>query len=303
LEAVARIRAPFKAADPAFEMHSNARELEVLSGGALVVLLGSEAPLAAAAALAVMTTSLEGARSYELPMNLVSIAESASVVISEANRKRPDLGSILGSDAPKVDFTKAIAKLKEAFDVNNASSALTLAAESTRGALVDMQKRLANAMSAANRFMTTQDEELQMLWWLVGGRSWDFDTPFVDLGNMRCLVLAKELAGLTKRLPGPRSVKGLLSRAGLDARVQVTIPSAVNACDLPWLTALVTGMSPSPITQPIHFAIARKVETKDDSSWIAGWAATVGIDATSALPNLNLSTQFFRERLLALPQG
>jgi hypothetical protein len=180
-------------------------------------------------------------------------------------------------------------------------AALPVAAQSARTALGQVSKATAQAIRAANTFISIQDEELQMLWWLFGERSYDLDCAFSAIpAEAQALVLAKELADKTEFLPGPISAKALLSRAGIKDRKKVTIPDAVNRCDSAWLASLVNDSRASPVSQPIHFAIQRKRETGDQTSWVAGWAAAAGVEADRAVSALTLGNLFYRERLLAL---
>jgi hypothetical protein len=79
----------------------------------------------------------------------------------------------------------------------------------------------------------------------------------------------------------------------------LTVPAAVNKCDLGWLASLVNNDNPSPVLMPIHFAIHRKLETRDEASWVEGWGAASGIKPDHELPALTLSNLFYRERLLS----
>ena len=152
-----------------------------------------------------------------------------------------------------------------------------------------------------NTFVRVQDEELQMLWWLTGQRSEDLDCAFGAVAaDAQSLVFAKELADHTEFLPGPASVKGLLSRAGLKERKKIAISTAINAADSAWVRKFVPEGEPSPVSTPIHFGIKRQLETGQGEAWIAGWAAAVGVKATLAVSPLGLGVLFYRERLLLL---
>jgi hypothetical protein len=149
-------------------------------------------------------------------------------------------------------------------------------------------------------YFTIQDEELQMLWWLLGERSIDRNCAFSSLSAVeRPLVLAKELAGLTGYLPGPFAIKSILSRAGLRDSDELTIVECVNAGDQEWLKWLVDDQQPSPVTRPIHAAVSRKLETGDNESWISGWAAAAEIDSAQKVSALQLGLLFYRECLQA----
>ncbi|WNG50498.1 hypothetical protein F0U60_44980 [Archangium minus] len=294
--ALARLRQPFKDADELFDMQGNSRELEILCGAGLVTLFNKNVDISAIAALSVTTTALGGARAIDLPQDLLVQAENALAKTADRNRERPNLREFAVSGAPNTDFDKAVIKVRQQPDFNSVAAAFTSIDEVVRDAL----KKSAESILAVNKFITAQDEELQMLWWLVGERSWDYDCAFSAVSpEAQPLLFAKELSQLTNFFPGPRSVKALLSRAGLKDRKKLTVPAAVNECDPTWLAQLVDGVDVSPISQPIHFAIRRKLETGDKESWIAGWAAAAGIDAGHTLPALTLGSLFYRERLLA----
>ena len=71
-----------------------------------------------------------------------------------------------------------------------------------------------------------------MLWWLTSQRSSDYNCSFAEIpSDAQPLVLASELASNTEFLPGPPSVKGILSHAGLKDQEDVRIADAVNAAD------------------------------------------------------------------------
>lgn len=299
-DALQNISKAFKDSDPEFTVEDNARELEVLSGASLAILFEQGAEMAAIAALATTTAALAGARKPNLPMDLVALAEEAICDTAQSARQRPDISRHASADAPKFDFEKAAAKYREAANPDGMAQAFTLAAEATRSALGALAKRQATALQSVNKFIKIQDEELQMLWWLVGQRSHDLDCGFDMLSaEAQPFVLSKELADMTEFLPGPASVKALLSRAGLKERKKLPLSSLVNGADPTWLSKVIDGVDISPVTQPIHFGIQRQLETSGGTAWVAGWVAAAGLEADPSLSPLTIGVQFYRERLLA----
>lgn len=294
------IRKVFKEADSLFEMYGNSRELEVLCSAGLVAILENGDEVGAAAALAITTAGLSRSQ-IGMPQELTALADRSILRIAESYRKRPDLTKYAQADLPKLEFGKAMEKVREQVNWEGVAVAFSLAAEATRNAISQITQRTNRAIAAANKVIAIQDEELQMLWWLFGQRSWDLNCTFTAIPpNAQPLVLSKELAQTTEFLPGPVSVKPLLSRAGLKESGKLTIPKAVNACDVSWLTQLVEESNPSPVTLPIHSAIRRKLETGETEAWVAGWAAATEIAATYALSPLTLGILFYRERLLTI---
>jgi hypothetical protein len=296
-----KIRQAFKTTDAAFEMQGNDREMQILAGAALEARMSRGDTVGAEAALGIATAALGGARKPDLPIDLRVLGEAAIDRIADANRARPKLAVYMSTDAPKFDFEKAAAKVREQQNWEGVIAAFGLAAEGARNGFIGIARQQANAVRAIDSFIKVQDEELQMLWWLTGQRSEELDCAFDAVpANAQALVFAKELADHTEFLPGPASIKGLLSRAGLKNRKKVGIPAAINAADPEWLRGFVSDEEPSPVTTPIHYAVKRKLETGENEAWVAGWAAAAEVPPTMTLSPLTIGVLFYRERLLLL---
>jgi hypothetical protein len=284
-------------------MQRNDKELRILAGATLAgCLLAGNALVASETALAVSTALVGGAKKGDLPMDLNVLAEAAIVQTAESNSARPDLSPLSSATGITLDFDTAAAKAKEG-NFDHVATAFGLAAQSTRSALGTVMTRQTEVLKAMQRYMRIQDEELQMLWWLVGERSLDFGCRLeaVD-ADARPFVFAKELGALTQYLPGPRGVRALLSRAGLKER-KIGIADAVNAADPNWLRTFMPERDPSAVTAPVHFAAKRQLETGVGVDWVAGWAASAELPATTSLSALDLGMQIYRERLLMMPVG
>lgn len=295
-----RIHEDYALADETFDPRQAPREMEVLAGACLAMLFGRDDAVGAAAALSTACASFGGTRTPNLPMDLPLLAEAALERMADANRTRPSLTGHVSDESPKIDFEAAGAKAAEVTG-EALAEAFTLAANNIRTAFRTLATKQAKAIRAVDRFIQVQDEELQMLWWLTGGRSFDFDCAFDAVAaEAQPLVFAKELADSTAFLPGPRSIKPLLVRAGLKERKKLTVATALNAADASWLDKLVSEASPSPVTEPLHFAIQRQGEAGGGDAWVQGWAAVVGIEGARQASALALGVQFYRERLLVL---
>lgn len=296
--AIDAFRVPF-GVDETFPTSGNARELQVLAAICLAQVMET-GNRKATAALAVTTASCQKARGPKLPMDLVSRAEATILEIAEIRRSRPNISKFVSAEAPDFDFTSANEKISAAPGFPAVEEALTEAADAVRGAFDALSGELASAFSHLERHIKMKDEELQMLWWLTGAHSVDLNCDFSAISaDAQPLVLGTELAVLTEILPGPASVKGLLSRAGLKERKKLTIAAAVNAVPLDWAKTIAGEEEFSPVTTPLHFALARRLETGgDDDAWVANWASVAEIPATHDMSGVALGVQFYRERLL-----
>ncbi|WP_441255825.1 GTPase-associated system all-helical protein GASH [Tardiphaga sp. 285_C5_N1_2] len=301
---VAAMRQTFKDIDDLFDMAGNDRELEILCSSALAMLFEGDEDTSALAALFTTTASCGGQRTADFALDLVGTANAALARISDDRRTRPALGKMVVAAPLKISVEQENTSLKQAFNADQVAAAFTALCKQTESAMQRLTRNLNAVLKEAHTFGEIQDEELQMLWWLFGGRSKKMDCPFSEISpEAQTFILAAELADITKFLPGPDSVKPILSRAGLKERKKYSVPAAVNACDPSLLNSLIDGMEPSQITQPLHFAIKRKLETGDDASWIPAWSSISGIDATFSLPAIELGNLFYRERLGVLLGG
>ena len=294
-----KIRQPFKATDATFTMRGNDRELQILAASCLAVLIETDPNLGPFAALSATTSGLDGARHPNLPMNLAALGEFGIRRWGEAIRTRPALTTHANSEPPPLSFTELASKVTDQQSWEAVADALKLAGSTTQLAIRHAATRHAGTIQAFARFLSVQDEELQMLWWLTGRRSSDYDCAFDGISaDARPFVLAKELADKTQFLPGPPSVKGILSLAGLNERQTISIPDAVNAAHSDWLQAAMGELQPCPVSTPLHEAIKRQLETGAGTAWVAGWAATTGVVDAYAPSHLSLGNLFYRERLL-----
>ncbi len=303
--ALAMQREHFKLTDDLFEMSGNDRELEILCGTALATVLNGTTEVAARAALMTSVGFFAGARKADFPFDFAAAAEATIATISEQRRNRPAVPQLdriarMGVDAESIE------KLKQGITHEHVVGAINAVAGQVAAVASDMTAKVNATIKAIECFLAIQDEELQMLWWLFGGRSKILDRPFAEVpADAQPLVLASEVADFTQFIPGPNSVKPILSRAGLKERKKAgaSIAAAINACDDDFLQELVEGVEPAPVVRPLHFAIHRKLEAGDDTSWIANWSAVTGIDAELTLPGIELGNLFYRERLCLMFGG
>ena len=301
VDQINKIRQAFYSTDRTFEMGGNDRELQVLAAATLAVLMVQDSNVGAEVALATTTSSLAGARKPDLPMDLSVLAKEAIDQAAETNRKRPDLAAQQQLRAPPLDFGEAGEKAKGQPNGEGLAEALTLAEKAVTKVFNEITRRQASLANDLTRILRVQDEELQMLWWLTGRRSFDLDCTFDDVPvEVRPLVFAKELSDSTEFLPGPASVKGLLSHAGLKDCKKVALSRVINAAEVAWLRTFMPEYEPSPVSMPIHYGIKRQLETGVGDAWIAGWAAAVGVDENFAVSPLMLGLLFYCERLLIL---
>lgn len=283
--------------DATFNPAQSARELQILAAAVLFRLVGNFP----AAALIVATTSFGGNRKPELPMDLSGKAEKALVELSGRKHARAKIDELklATSDvnfaiAPGALQSMEPAQWKAQFD------GLRDATTETINHVIDEQNRV---VSLLHRQISLDEEELQMLWWLLGGYSKHLEKPFPEIGAaIKPLVLAYELGEMTVVSPGPVSIRAMLTRAGIGGE-QLKIADVVNAADLDWATTVSNSKRVSPVTTPLHFALEQRAELGSTEAWQAGWSGLTGLSADAAMPEIKLSELFYREHLIINVNG
>lgn len=270
------------------------RELQILSAAVLVQLFSSLAD----AAIAVVNASFGGKRAVDLPMDLVGLAKKALIELSRSKHERPNLAAFK-IEHPTFDFEVSPEALEE-MTPGQWKIELDGLRDATRDALVEFVDSQNRVTKQLIRQVSLGEEELQMLWWLIGAHSGIADLPFADVDPvLKPLVFGKELGDLTNVSPGPASVLSLLSRAGIKRGV-LKISTCVNAADLSWGREVTTSPRISPVTTPLHFALEKRVEVGSDDAWLPGWASMTGLHADVSMSAVQLAELFYREHLFLL---
>lgn len=272
-------------------------ELIMLSASALAVAMGSDAGgIAALAATVVSSMSCGGLRELKQPMELVGMADNVLRELSETARRRPSLEQVK-LVTPVVDKNDdALVQAVNTGELKNVVQALAVA---TNKAISAMARRQREFEAAVQKYVNIQDEELDILWWLEGSHSFDLGLDFSKVtAEHMPLAIARELANLTKVLPGPPALASLLSRTGLlDAPLQ-SIPDLVQGMPQEWLNKAVDGLPNDGISAsltPILFAIQRRHEVYGKDDWIAAWATTTELPREPVLSPIQFAAAAYRE--------
>ncbi|MGO4367769.1 GTPase-associated system all-helical protein GASH [Pseudomonas sp. PAB10] len=267
------------------------RELQILSAAVLARLFSRlpDAPIA------VLNASFGGMRTADLPMDLVGLAKKAVVEFSRKKHERPDPKEfVIGPST--IDFEvspEALADMSSA-QWKTGLDGLRDAARKALGEIIDSQNLVTKRLI---RQISLGEEELQMLWWLIGAHSWIVDAPFTDVdAALKPLVFSKELGELTNISSGPASVTALLSRAGITGGV-LKVSDSVNAADVNWSRDITKSTRISPVTTPLHFALEKRVEVGSDDAWLPVWASMTGLPADASMSAVQLAELFYREHL------
>ena len=295
-----RVQTVLRGADEGFPEQGNAKEVQILAAAALALLMERRTAYGTTAALSIVTATFDGTLKPNLPVDLIALARKAIAVIGEQERKRPNMDDWEYSGETEIDIEEELSSLAE--DEQNGSlvlktfKAMRDAISSVLMSHIEHQKEF---VSSLKPFISAQDEELEMLWWLTGERSQHLNCSFNSVAAaFRPVAFARELADMTTLFPGPISIISLLTRAGIGAGKKQMLAAFVNAVSDEWAKECTDEYDPSPVTAPIHFALKRRKESGAGDDWILGWASVVGADVGISLTPISLGTLFYNECLL-----
>jgi hypothetical protein len=279
--------------DPA----SSRRELQILAAAVLARLFSSRPE----AAIAVLNASFGGMRTADLPMDLAGLARCALVEFSRKKHARP-AAKEFEIVAPTLDFEVPSDESENVSGdhLNEELERLRDAAQTATQAIVEGQNRVTKLLA---RQISLGEEELQMLWWLIGAHSSVAGAPFAEVNAaLKPLAFGHELGQLTAISPGPASVTALLSRAGV-ANDMLKVSDTVNAANIGWIKEITKSSRVSPVTTPLHFALEKRGEIGSDDTWLPIWVSMTGLPADASMPAVKLAELFYCEHLFLHVNG
>lgn len=264
-------------------------EFALLAAATLDVVLRQNVPAAARAATMIGTAHFKGLRTVRQPMDLVSLGASTRLALARTSRRRPPL-QLAPMRPLELDTTQAEG-------IEGSKESISLLAS----AMQQLSDRQADFEQRALRYISIQDEELNMLWWLQGGRT-QAGQLFEDIPReQQPFVLSRDLAETTFAMPGASAIGSLLERAGIEDGEPLEIAAAIQALPIEWLKIALPEADKhktSPVTTPLHEGIRRRLEVRGENTWIAGWAGVCDIDAAARLTPLQLADLCYCEQLL-----
>ena len=148
-------------------------------------------------------------------------------------------------------------------------------------------------------------EETNILWWLFSEHSRDELKRWADYSVPAAALMAgKELADLTRVLPGPPAASAFLDRvircANRKPPASISVVDAINGVALDWRQKYTETSIPPELEDimPISFGIKASTATPENDTWLPGFLRTTGLRQESKLAPELLSLQVFLERLL-----
>lgn len=280
-------RDAFAAIDPSFTMLDNEREAAILSACLLSAEIDSGN---VGASFAPLTAAAVGNREPLVQPGLIEQARQALHTAAVAARRYDNPQS--NRTAPKVDETA------DALAQNGdwAKAAVLLKQIATEGTA--RSDRLAAEVHDLR-------EEVDMLWWYIGGWSRILEQPFSTLGpGPAALMAGIDLADLTKGEVGPAAASAILLRVISAGRkkqaAKVTLGESVDGLPAEGRKGvyLPKALGKALDICPVLGALAKAVEIGKSPAWHESFKSASHLEVSAAFNPADLALQVFRERQL-----
>lgn len=299
-------RDAFAGTDPSFSLVNNQREAAVLAACLLAAALKDHV---VAAGLAPLTAAAAGNRDPVALPGLLDDLDYELRAMATTSRQRSDIDPriITPPAASELEFTaeELTNDWKETADVIMQSN------EESREAVATLVDQVVQVVSPLAREYEALREEVDLLWWHVGGWSRILDRPFGELDLALASVMAGlDMAALTRRPPGGVATPALLYRTIMLGRAsksgkasttnKVTIKAAVDAFPHDRFDQLCLDdrLRDAQDICPVLAAFLKASEIGPGPAWYGAFERSARLPADAAFNPRDLGLQAFREAML-----
>jgi hypothetical protein len=304
--AAEEIRAAAKE-DKTYLAENDQKELTVLAGGVIAVVVSKSSTQADATALGVSCIEAQGLRKVT---RLQGVVDECMAYLAEESVRVRAVDNNPVKDMNVAALTKRITERGGVAvgDVNSVWSGMDVVLKD----LLGQHTAHTNSISiAVNQAVQRLSEQTNILWWLFGEHTRDGTKTFQDLSVPEaCYWGARDLAALTEFMPGPFAAPAFLNRMLrlLKDKVptHVRISDGVNDCKKEWKEGWVSDLAPVqqlPDLCPMLFGIAKSVEVGGGEGWTAAFEHATGLAANGKVAPALLAVQIYSELLLLRALG
>jgi len=299
------LREVFQTHDDTFQFRDNLRELQVLAGAILRLIIEQRGGLSPLAALALVCGGFGSREATLVERGHLDLAQRFLVQLSTTARRcdRPEPIAVPGQTGERLgDLIPSVGVNQSQILRDSVIKALSRLVSEFSSALEQVQ----TAIEGIARASDVREEELALLWWIQTHFSRDLEKPFSEIGYVAgSIVLPSELADLTRFIPGPEAVVGVLALAlqlagAPSSKETATIATAINSTPRAWRKTLCGRINVGSCESltPVLLAILKSLETDGPNDWLPVYRKACDIPLDRPFPLVQLSLQLFRERML-----
>jgi len=304
--AVEEIRAAAKE-DKTYLAENDQKELTVLAGGVIAVVVSKSSTQADAMALGVSCIEAQGMRKAT---RLQGVVDECMAYLSEESVRVRAVDNNPVKDMNVAALTKRITERGGVAvgDINSIWSGMDVVLKDLLG---QHTAHTSSISIALNQAVQRLSEQTDILWWLFGEHTLDGTKAFSDLTVPEaCHWGARDLAALTQFMPGPFAAPAFLNRMLRLVKdkvpTHVRISDSVNDCKKEWKEGWVSELASVqqlPDLCPMLFGIAKSVEVGGGAGWTAAFEHATGLAANGKLDPTLLALQIYSELLLVRALG
>ena len=288
----------FREFDSTFPRKGNVHELRILAGAALRTIIDNDGDSSIAAAYGLVCGSF-GVSAESIPTT-EHVAHAQSFLANRAiSVREPAPVSLKNEDWLTKDELEAALPATAFAAIGTLRDPLiaTLSDIVKKGRLA--AKKVADTQS---QLIEAQREELDLLWWLQNSYSHELERSISEMSVAEsCLVIAFDLARVTRFIPGPTSIVGMITTAlsRADATTPICLQDAVNALPRHWRESHASNLEKGSENQicPVQSAIAASLETDGDDEWVPVFAKRSRLSAKTVHKVPQLAYQAYLERM------
>ncbi|MFK7974815.1 MAG: GTPase-associated system all-helical protein GASH [Halioglobus sp.] len=283
-----------KASDPVFSLDHDKEEAAIIATLVLSNLIHTRR---FGTPIVVLTGSLMGIRQSP---GSDTLASDARELLAELMRDRGTSSVAPSVPVPKKGAyaEKIKAYLTEATEENGEALFSSVAADILRqaSAVATSANAAIGSLHNENRRLA---EEVDLLWWHLGGHSYLLDQPIGELSDgAKAIVIGFDVARLVNSLPGPYGAYGIIRKAlGSNSSTKIKLSNAIKE-----LGDLDFGKLDIPSDIDVSIAPIHGLTSIMDSHGQAGLVGCiknkVGISGTTQMSHYDLALQAYHERLL-----
>lgn len=271
----------------------NHNELQILAGIVIILKLKQCNEISSDIGNYILAAYCSGLKPLNTRLPIIESAIECTKQHSIKSRIKPKKTATYKNWEPK-KISEAISKIEysDTESIMNAISVVGNVAKDTFNSLKVNNNNL-------NKIITAQDEELNILWWLINGYSECYKLKFEDINeNERAIVLGVEISNLIELNTEIPSIRGVLHRAGIevsDDDNKISLEDIVNCITKP-SELFSDSLILDKIQTPLLFSIEKRMTLGNDG-WYEKLKNILNFDENDGLSAIEWSIQICRELL------
>lgn len=297
-DACSQFESALREADNAFTTTGREMEFTVLAGAALASTLEKSNPISIASALCLVVANCQGLRLAPIP----DMVQDALQFLADESATLRNVGGAIAKtiEVPKDSIEGVVA----AFNANTPQTASEPWTKVINSQIAQI-RTLSSQVTLLDKRYHLLREESDILWWLTGESSRIASDAFSKLpAAIVPILIGRELAELTKQLPGPVAIEAfarrMLTRTQKEPEKSLQLTQSVNAVERSlretWFQTHSTHAALD--LCPILYACSSSLTVEGAKEWHPAFKTAQRMSATVKLTPLELARQTYLESLL-----